>query len=536
MSMQTAPHRIQSLDELRRAPWRLELVHEQKEADLKDYITKNYHLFIQSNQCSNVIKSEMSILQDQTNELIPKILSTQKTFSSTACNIAISIRKHNDIQFLLNHYQELQQLLEIPQSIHSCIQNELFESAIDLIQFFAYIFDMFSTSECEDNQNLSNSRHKIIRLLCDEVKYQTQFLRKMLVKKLSQDSPLVLCVRVVSLLRQLDPLVYSVNGSTEAIESKLKHEFLTSRSEWLNSVLHANALDDPYHHCLQVIDNNRSNWMNIFTQYTAIFGSREMDATLSRWASSNVVKFIKLLKLQLSQIDDFSLISNIMEQSLFFAGSFGRLGFDFRATLVVLFEEHVFDRVQKCWIRAVDDFREILNMHLVDAKDDSHGTNGVAKIVLSSLHLIHSEPSRGQRRRNDRTPPRQLLGFPILVEFTNAILCSLNNLRLCLITSLRTRHKKRFVQMMVDFAHGIADFSRRINSEESCNDETKRSKGSQDLNRAAESMIKVTESILIPYLYDCFTRLYPDHESNKCDSDTIPELECCFAVLKEITI
>lgn len=142
---------------------------------------------------------------------------------------------------------QLQNLLEIPQLIHHCTKNELFESAIDIIQFFSNIFSLRSANHCEENVNFVNSGQEIIRLLCDEVVHQIRFLRKMLIKKLSQDSPLVLCVRVVSLLRQLDPLC-SANESTEVIESKLKHEFLASRSEWLNSVLHANALDDPYHH------------------------------------------------------------------------------------------------------------------------------------------------------------------------------------------------------------------------------------------------------------------------------------------------
>lgn len=110
VSMLAAPHCIHSLDELKRAPWCLELVHEQNEANLKEYILRNYHLFIQSNQCSDVIKNEMSNLQDQTSELMPKLCSTQNNFSSTIGNIETSIGKHNDIQFLLNHHQEVCEL------------------------------------------------------------------------------------------------------------------------------------------------------------------------------------------------------------------------------------------------------------------------------------------------------------------------------------------------------------------------------------------------------------------------------------------
>lgn len=194
---------------------------------------------------------------------------------------------------------------------------------------------------------------------------------------------------------------------------------------------------------------------------------------------------------QLSQIDDFSLISNIMDQSLFFAGSFGRLGFDFRTSLVVLFEDHVFDRLQECWAKAIAEFRGALDVPLFDSGDDKHGTKDVVRIGLSSVHFISSEPSHVQRIDNDYTPPRQLLGFPILVDFTNAVLSSLNNLRLCLITSLRIRMKKRFLKMTVDFAQAISDFTRQMNLEGLCNDGRERSKKSKGFIQAVESMIKV---------------------------------------------
>ncbi|KAL0587545.1 hypothetical protein ABG067_002841 [Albugo candida] len=221
-----------------------------------------------------------------------------------------------------------------------------------------------------------------------------------------------------------------------------------------------------------------------------------------------------------------------MDQSLFFAGSFGRLGFDFRTSLVVLFEDHVFDRLQECWAKAIAEFRGALDVPLFDSGDDKHGTKDVVRIGLSSVHFISSEPSHVQRIDNDYTPPRQLLGFPILVDFTNAVLSSLNNLRLCLITSLRIRMKKRFLKMTVDFAQAISDFTRQMNLEGLCNDGRERSKKSKGFIQAVESMIKVSESILIPYLFDCFSRLYPDHQLDKCNTEADLELDGCLAILK----
>lgn len=48
-----------SLEELRKEPWRLQIQSENAAEQLRNLVLKNYHLFIQSNQSSTLVKDDV---------------------------------------------------------------------------------------------------------------------------------------------------------------------------------------------------------------------------------------------------------------------------------------------------------------------------------------------------------------------------------------------------------------------------------------------------------------------------------------------
>jgi DNA-directed RNA polymerase len=155
---------------------------------------------------------------------------------------------------------KLTELLEIPQLLEACIHNELFEEAMDMIQFAK---EIFRPEKKNSNTNF------IITTLLREIGQMTELLREKLLQKLREDLQLAFCVRVVSYLRRVDALKNQTSITTYEYECKLKEEFLTSRTIWLNSLTRGIATMDPYQYVryllrIVVIRSKEVNFLLIF--------------------------------------------------------------------------------------------------------------------------------------------------------------------------------------------------------------------------------------------------------------------------------
>lgn len=166
---------------------------------------------------------------------------------------------------------------------------------------------------------------------------------------------------------------------------------------------------------------------------------------------------------QLPKIEDLSSLATIFEQSLFFGGSLGRVGVDFRAVLIVHFEDHVFDVMTQKWRCACRDFEDTLRAHSLGGGTGFSSSR--TPIVMASFrhgsangHTPQLLPRHSASNEDDYSPPRQLMAFPILAEFTNALLTSLNELRLCTIASLQNRLARKFQGTLCAMLLSIADF------------------------------------------------------------------------------
>lgn len=101
----------------------------------------------------------------------------------------------------------------------------------------------------------------------------------------------------------------------------------------------------------------------------------------------------------------------------------------------------------------------------------------------------------------DYSPPHALMAFPILAEFTNALLTSLNELRLCTIASLQIRLAKKLQSTICSVILAIAEFCEdnklrisELPSSVNSNNSNGRQNGNGDANPSSKRQV-LTEAL-----------------------------------------
>lgn len=352
----------------------------------------------------------------KTLDFLPKVEQEAEEFFTTTDQ---QVQKYQDNQttlefhekvmyfYILTHdfinFQQFLRLIQIPSVLDTCIRSELYQEALSLIQFAQEIVEFYPTVDL------------IQILLQKEVSQLILVFQEHLLQKLRGKVTLPECLEFISVLRRLN---------VEALET----QFLQSRDVFLsssrNKIIQTHA--DPYERLIQLIDLERVVFFDIITHYEAIFSiEKEQQLLLSSWASQNIIKFINLLQQNVASIQEFASIATIIEQSMFYASSLGRLGFDCTSTLTVYFEQYMMTLMQQKWTEIVEEFQAALTMH-------SEGKSYATPLVIPSL----------QKQFNETTaedPPKSLMSFPILAEALNMFLHSLNELRHCALISLHSK-------------------------------------------------------------------------------------------------
>ncbi|RHY76238.1 hypothetical protein DYB38_010267 [Aphanomyces astaci] len=305
-------------------PWRLERRIEDVTDRLRVLALKNYHVFVQNQQCAQVVTSELQSLGDNLTSVqtsLPSLVSQSKALDTTAHDTA---KTNAEIQYVLGQYAGLMGVLEIPQLIDGCIANDLLEDALETIQFAKKLLEQTYTSSMQPKS--SNASSSIVHTLVAEVKRATTALRAKLVDKLRGELPLAKCLHLVAYLRRVDGLWTPLPAD---YDYHLKQEFLACRDAYLSKTVQSIPTSDAYNYVMQ----------------------GRADAALCAWAVRTVSDLTRLLEtyalvLQyarltllmtgrvLPNVVEFNAIATIMEQVLFFGGSLGRVGVDFRDSSV----------------------------------------------------------------------------------------------------------------------------------------------------------------------------------------------------------
>jgi hypothetical protein len=139
---------------------------------------------------------------------------------------------------------------------------------------------------------------------------------------------------------------------------------------------------------------------------------------------------------------DAGYVRDVLEASLFFGTSMGRLGANFTATLSPIFGSAMIHIVtQQHWNLGVTQFVETITVcrdagvasPLVSSNSSSATMDGTTSLdVSSSVTLTDDMNPDGQ----PQPPPKKLLEFPPLARLVNAFLQGLNELRRCLLPDI----------------------------------------------------------------------------------------------------
>ena len=321
--------------------------------------------------------------------------------------------------------------MEIPQLLDTCIRSDLYEEALDLIQFMQHVQTAYA---------YKNSQ--VIRILDKEVAQSTIVFRENLFQKLRGKLSLPQCLQCVTVLRRLDSITrYDETHKILDYDAYIQREFLSCRHAFLNANVQkfaSTSTMQPYDRIIRTIDVERSILFDIITQYESIFGAqinvddeaggvgqkkeRDSDLLLCSLITQILIKFMSILQQNFPLVEDLSSSVTIIEQSMFLASSLGRFGVDFRATLVMFFQSFVLQSMDADWGGIVQEFQS-----KIDSYADPTAPSTATPLMIVSLRkqLMQDRNPDGEHL----TPPKSLMAFPVLAETLNMFLESFNDLR-----------------------------------------------------------------------------------------------------------
>jgi hypothetical protein len=408
-----------SLDRLEREP---ELINQQTlalESEIHQLAVSNARLFVashdfiqESSEALNQFDQRISFLQSE----LPSLARSIENFHSVSSSLRSAQRRN---KYLIDHHQSLYEYLELPALMESCVQQQLIEEALDLLQF---------TREL----TIKHSSIPFFTLLYQQMNQTKQSIIKQLISHLSQNSSLSHCIRLISYLKRLN----------EFNELKLKKIFLlcktTSFTSLINQILvqGGNTGNNTSHqlgsvkyaqlsssvsleYCNKYLDLHRVQLLEIITQYKAIFsedGKNQQNSNqenhdrglLARWCHQRIDLLLSTISSILVKLDDGAALHHVLDQAMYCGLFLSRVGLDFRPALVTIFSKaalHLFDRQIRSVIPAFEDSLDSFDWFI----HPSH---------LQRLMLPH-----------ERNP--ELLQCPPLAIAANSFINAANSLRQC---------------------------------------------------------------------------------------------------------
>ncbi|CAM9287630.1 unnamed protein product [Chrysoparadoxa australica] len=369
----------------------------------------------------------------------------------------------------------------------------------------------------------------------------SQALRDRMLLQLQGPIPLTSCLQTVSCLRRLGGLRLrqqrkgpggadsdEVTSTEQVLEATLQVEFLEARDIWFRSVLEegkgqggypnglpaSNALAIADLCLMHLIEKSRTHWFDIATQYLAIFGayyehslptmhssshtlSDDKGAqdsaggcgqVLSAWIMQHTADFLSKLQALLPLITDGTSLRSLLDQTMFFGSSMGRLGCDFRPLVQPIFESAVLSAVVGQWELALAGLKQGLGG--VRAALDGAPSAPRGHSVMAPLYspLTVPLPQEG----SDISP---LLQTPLLARFVNALLASMNQLRELAPLSLEQSLKRGLLLCCQQAANDL----------EKCKGSAEQAGiGADSIDRAFE----LWATLAVPHLDRCFCAIF----------------------------
>jgi len=216
----------------------------------------------------------------------------------------------------------------------------------------------------------------------------------------------------------------------------------------------------------------------------------------SAWLNSKLNQFLTVLKQDLESGAQKQSLDSILSQAMYFGQSFGRVGADFRLSLVPILSKAVLDVALDHLEGSEQRFKQGIDQLALKAMPSS------SNISTSSSELDSKNPDQNLQ------PPLELLDFPPLAEVCNAILSSLNEIRLCSIMSLAPKLIQRIETILISCGQTLKDRESRFG------------KSSIETEKATfQKLVTIFAQKLVTYMDRCLKTIFPLQQQNLITSD-----------------
>ncbi|KAI0066754.1 Dor1-domain-containing protein [Artomyces pyxidatus] len=367
---------------------------------LTNLCASSYPTFLSLHATTEGLSSTLSSFSDTLTHLlddIPSLEQTARTFSTEIAGIQSDRRR---AALVLEHTTKLQDLLELPLLADACVRNGYFQEALDLAAHAAALAARFP-------------RVPVVQDVRAEVDASVRVLLVQLLALLREPGKLPALFKAVTFLRRMHVLP----------EPELALAFLTGRLAVLDVALQAvdkardGDKDSWLRHAKRYVDVWREGVHDAVTQYGTIFVERAdadtdaVRALLPAFTAHVLARLLAALRAALPHIADPTALTSLLTQLTYCATAFARLGLDFRPLLPPLFAGAVSAGVAA----------------------EFHGATGAWARALETLPPAQlgsppvDPPAVGGA---PHVPPQVLATCPPLANYANALLTTLNGLRL----------------------------------------------------------------------------------------------------------
>lgn len=363
----------------------------------------------------------------------------------------------------LRQHAQLLELLEMPQLMDACVQNQHYEEALELQQHAL---------------RLASQHHDIpiVRMIANDIKESTTAMQRQLHSLLSGNVTLPTCLRLIGFLRRLG--LYS--------DFELRIVYLQCRSTYLAEKLALIPSTNAYMYLSKIVDLTRAQLSEVITQYRAIFDqeddststtstnalgsssattkSEEVSTILQCWIFNQTDSFVHTLEQKLPLIQDGTSIANLLSQCMYFGLSLGRLGADFRSVLAPIFESCILQLVQRQLSNALEIFslqlkryRPLLSLTPLTSTSDA---NSIDNTDRSDPNQTPPTPTKTNTSTSTASanPPLAIMDYMPLAHLLNLLIAVLNELRKCCPYSLITHITNAFETTLVESIDRLALF------------------------------------------------------------------------------
>ncbi|KDQ31415.1 hypothetical protein PLEOSDRAFT_24213 [Pleurotus ostreatus PC15] len=428
----------------------------------------SYPTFLAVHQSNAALNLSLKTLSTSLDTLVSDSLPALEQCASDWKNRTESVLKERKrARVVLEQHEKLRDLLNIPLLIDTCVRNGYFGEALSLAAHARSLATLFDNDAQSPPVLLSS-------ILAEVDQSITQMLVSLLATLHEPHRKLPALFKAVNFLRRMNVFGGAANSTSPTIPI---HSPVATKG---TRQLEERELEDIARYLKKYIDTWREAVYDIVTQYSTIFLERSplpsnppptkqqlrelhssLHSLLSTYATHSLTKHLVATLSSALPLLAPPALPSLLTQLTYCASAFGRVGLDFRGLLA--------DIMGKSVVAAVR--RDIQAAGNVWAQELSGSKSGVkvnrvpSKWLISPSHVA-SPPLPSGTSTPAHIPPPLLASYPPLAVFTNALLTTLNGLRLLAPLHVKDALKHVMDEEMVNGGQALLRFAEAVGADE----------------------------------------------------------------------